>query len=304
MAALIPISGTFLDGIACDIPSNNWTDEIWDREFARYQQDGIDTAIIIRVGFKDSSMYRSEVMKTTLYQQDDLVQRFLDLGSKYQIKIYIGMFDTEIYWLSNDWPGEVAVNIDLIHELNQRYGNHPAFAGWYMSHEGSMQYHQTKIWKPLCQEIRKFDKHRPIMTSPRYAGSKWSHEFPVSPKVHYQHFDYILAEMEGLINIYAPMDGHVHFKELEGYLEVMTEVTSKYQVEFWSNLETFDRDMPWRFPPIEWEKLRFKLECAQPYVSKIISFELPHFLSPDSMYPSAKTLYQLYHHYLQQRRQA
>ncbi|MFA6928831.1 MAG: DUF4434 domain-containing protein [Lentisphaeria bacterium] len=299
MINFIPISGTFLDGIACDIPSNNWTDEIWDREFARYQRDGIDTAIIIRVGFKDSAMYKSDVMKTTLYQENDLVQRFLDLGKKYHVKIYIGMFDTEKYWLVNDWQSEVAINIDLIHELQQRYGQHPAFAGWYMSHEGSMQYHQTKIWKPLCQEIRKLNAQMPIMTSPRYAGSKWSQERPISPKVHRQHFEYILAEMEGLINIYAPMDGHVAFKELEGYLQVMAAVTAKYNVEFWSNLETFDRDMPWRFPPIEWEKMRFKLERAQVYVSKIISFELPHFLSPDSMYPSAGTLYQRYHDYLQ-----
>ena len=73
----------------------------------------------------------------------------------------------------------------------------------------------------------------------------------------------------------------------------------KYHVQYWSNLETFDRDMPWSFPPIEWAKFRFKLELAQKYVSKIISFEVPHFMSPDSLYPSAGHLYNKYKAYLQ-----
>ena len=42
------ITGTFLDGVATDIPSNNWTPDIWDREFARYQRDGVTEAYIIR----------------------------------------------------------------------------------------------------------------------------------------------------------------------------------------------------------------------------------------------------------------
>ncbi len=296
-----PISGTFLDGVACDIPSNNWTPSVWEREFARYQRDGIDEAYIIRVGWNDSAMYASEVMKTTLTPEIDMVKLFLDLGLKYNVRIYMGLFDTYRYWVCNDWANEVAVNRELIHELNVRYGRHPAFYGWYMSHEGSMEHHQTRIWRPLCREIRKFDPVRPIMVSPRYAGKKWHPANPVSPAVHRQHFEIILEEMEGLIDIYAPMDGHVPFNELEEYLAVTADVMARHGAQYWSNLETFDRDMPWRFPPLEFAKLKFKLELAQRYVSKIISFELPHFLSPDSLYPSAHALYERYHAYLANR---
>ena len=42
----IPLSGTFLDAIACDIPSNNWTPDIWEREFVRYNEIGIDEAYL------------------------------------------------------------------------------------------------------------------------------------------------------------------------------------------------------------------------------------------------------------------
>ena len=292
------ITGTFLDGISCDIPSNNWTTETWEREFARYQQDGVTEAYIIRVGWNDSAMFDSKVMKTTLVPAIDMVQLFLDLGAKYDVRIYMGLFDTRRFWRINDWRSEVGINRELIHELNERYGKHPAFYGWYMSHEGSMEYHQTRIWKPLCREIRTFDKTRPIFVSPRYAGKKWRPDNPIPPEVHKQHFEVILEEMEGLIQAYAPMDGHVPFNELEAYMAVTAEVMAQFCVEYWSNLETFDRDMPWRFPPLEFAKLKFKLDLAQKYVSKIISFEMPHFLSPDSIFPSAHSLYQCYRDYL------
>ncbi len=300
--AFLPISGTFLDGLSCDIPSNNWTPDVWEREFARYQANGVDEAIIIRVGFADSMLFDSKVMKCTLCPEMDMVQLFLDLGLKYNVKIYIGLFDTFKHWVVNNWPGETAVNIDLIHEINERYGKHPAFYGWYMCHEGSMASHQTRVWKPLCQEIKKFDKTRPILVSPRYAGSKWSRERPLPPRVHKQHFEIILQEMEGLIDIYSPMDGHCAFSELEGFMEATAEVMHKYGAQYWSNLETFDRDMKYRFPPIEFAKLKFKLEIAEKYCSKIISFELPHFMSPDSCYPAAWQLYERYLAYAASRR--
>ena len=90
------------------------------------------------------------------------------------------------------------------------------------------------------------------------------------------------------------MDGHAAFDDLEAYVKATAEVCGKHDIAFWSNLETFDRDVGWRFPPIEWTKMRYKMEVVQPYVEKIITFEAPHFLSPLSMFPSAGKLYERY----------
>lgn len=294
-----PITGTFVDGLACDIPSNNWGQFEWEREFEVFKAGGIDTVFIIRVGWKDSAMYKSAVMNTTLYEEPDLVEIILNAAARVNIDLYIGLFDTYKYWTVNDWENEVAVNRELIHEINERYNKFPAFKGWYISHEGSMHYHQTRIWKPLVEEIKKIDKMRKIMVSPRYHGRKCDAQWPVSPEVHAKHFDYILTEMNGLIDAYAFMDGHVDFKDLESYVKATYEVFQKYGVAYWSNLETFDRDMPWRFPPIEWMKMKHKLEVVQPYVEKIITFEAPHFLSPNSMFPSARNLYNRYMNHIE-----
>jgi len=299
-----PITGTFLDGIACDIPSNNWTPDIWEREFARYQANGVTDAIIIRVGWGDSMMYDSKIMKCTLCPEMDMVQLFLDLGARYNVRIYMGTFDTFKYWWKGDWKSEVAINKEVIDELCARYGKHPAWHGWYMSHEGPMvrNFTEIRICRLLAEYIRNFDTVRPIMMSPGYDGVKHHKENPIPANLHHERLRETLEELHGLINIFAPMDGHVNFSELEEFMSGTAEILQEYNVEHWSNLETFDRDMPWKFPPIEFAKLKHKLMLAQKYTSKIISFELPHFMSPDSLYPSAGHLYNRYHAWLESMR--
>ena len=45
---------------------------------------------------------------------------------------------------------------------------------------------------------------------------------------------------------------------------------------------------------IEFTKLEYKLKAVQPYASKVITFEAPHFLSSLSMFPSARNLLRCY----------
>ena len=39
-------------------------------------------------------------------------------------------------------------------------------------------------------------------------------------------------------------------------------MADKYGIECWTNAESFDRDMPIKFLPIKFDKLRMKLEAA------------------------------------------
>ena len=49
-------------------------------------------------------------------------------------------------------------------------------------------------------------------------------------------------------------------QEIEDELKT---VADKYGMECWTNIESFDRDMPIRFLPIKWEKLLLKLDAAR-----------------------------------------
>ena len=68
----------------------------------------------------------------------------------------------------------------------------------------------------------------------------------------------------------------------------------------WSNVESFDRDMPFNFPPIDWRKLWWKMTAAEAAgVEKLITFEFSHFMSPQSSWPAAHQLFQRYCEHLQ-----
>jgi Domain of unknown function (DUF5109) len=67
----------------------------------------------------------------------------------------------------------------------------------------------------------------------------------------------------------------------------------------WTNSESFDRDMPLKFMPIKWEKLRLKLQAAQSAgITEAITFEFSHFMSPQSAYRQAGHLYNRYKDFL------
>jgi len=72
-------------------------------------------------------------------------------------------------------------------------------------------------------------------------------------------------------------------------------LADKYGMECWTNIESFDRDMPIRFLPIKWEKLLLKLDAARRAgMQNVITFEFSHFMSPNSAYPQAGHLYDRY----------
>ena len=69
-------------------------------------------------------------------------------------------------------------------------------------------------------------------------------------------------------------------------------------MQCWTNAESFDRDMPIKFLPIKFEKLRLKLEAARVAgYDKAITFEFSHFMSPQSSYTQAHHLYNRYQEY-------
>ena len=97
----------------------------------------------------------------------------------------------------------------------------------------------------------------------------------------------------------AFQDGHVGFRELGSFLEVNRNLADRHGMECWTNTESFDRDMPIKFPPIKWEKLLFKLEAAdRAGIEHAITFEFSHFMSPQSAYEAAGHLYNRYMEYL------
>lgn len=300
------ITGTFLDEITHDIPSQNWGSSEWCREFDTFVEAGIDTVIVIRSGFGEKLAVPSVSVAehvSTLPVHVDLIRMFLELAGERNIKLYLGLYDSGYYWRRNDWQTEVEVNKAFIKEMHETFGQHSAFQGWYLPHETSdSSLRIVDINTSLAKEIRTLSD-LPILVSPYFQARADESVAgpPRTPDEHARVWKEIFREYSGLIDYCAFQDGTADLSALAEITAATAEVAKENGIALWSNLETFDRDTPIKFPPIDWRKLAHKLDVVQPYVEKVVTFEFPHFLSPNSMWGSARDLYRRYHEHVSQR---
>ena len=94
------ISGTFLDEISHDIPHQNWGEKEWDKDFQYMKSIGIDTVIMIRSGYRKFITYPSQYLlrKGCYMPSVDLLDMYLRLADKYNMKFYFGLYDSGEYW--------------------------------------------------------------------------------------------------------------------------------------------------------------------------------------------------------------
>lgn len=293
------ITGTFLDEITHDIPSQNWGPKEWRAEFELYSKIGIDTVIIIRAGYQNKCIFPAKSIPDLLPVYEDLAELFLSLADEFGLSLYWGTYDSGFYWWRRTWWKEVDLNRAFIDEVVEKYGHHKSFKGWYLTHEtGKNDAHIIELFNHIGGHCRQA-KDLPILISPYPQGAKQSGLSAMSLDESFDHWDRIFAETRGAFDICAFQDGQIHYQELPRFIEGIGELGRKHGVTIWSNLETFDRDMPIKFPPADWRYLRFKLEAAAAIAEKIITFEFPHFVSPHSCYPAAHNLFKRYSEWME-----
>jgi hypothetical protein len=292
------ITGTFLDEITHDIPSQNWGPREWAADFDVMRQIGIDTVIIIRSGYRDQAIFNSWTLREhhrLLPVREDLGRLFLDLAEANGMQLFWGIYDP------GDWVEHtdhaLALNRDFMKEVHEQYGGHPAFAGWYITFELSRnQPEQVELILSAGRHAKSLTPDLPTLISPYVAGNKAPNgEDHIPREQHAEEWRRIFHRIRECIDIVAFQDGHVEYGNLPEYLRTNLALTREAGIRCWSNIETFDRDMPIKFPPIDWRKLEFKIDAARETgVEKLITFEFPHFLSPHSSYASARRLFRRY----------
>lgn len=293
------ISGTFLDEITHDIPSNNWGREEWTADFRIMKAIGIDTVILIRAGVGRIAALPSEVLQRAvdIYPvYEDLVDMFLALAEENDMRFFFGTYDSATRPPRKmSLQEELDIGRDFIDEVWERYGHRKAFRGWYLTFEiGRMERRRVECLRQLGAHCKALSPHLPNLISPYLAGSKLVDD-PITLDQHYADWDDILSQLAGVVDIVAFQDGQVDYDLLPGFLEANSELIAKHGMQPWSNVESFDRDMPFDFPPIDWRKLWWKMRAAQVVgVQKLITFEFSHFMSPNSCWPGAGNLFKRY----------
>lgn len=310
----LKITGTFLDEISHDIPHQNWGEKEWDLDFRYMKSMGIDTVIMIRSGYRKFVTYPSEYLlkKKGCYMPSvDLLDMYLRLAEKYGMKFYFGLYDSGRYWDTGDMSWEVEDNKYVIDEVWRKYGSkYKSFGGWYISGEISRA---TKgaigAFHAMGKQCKDISGGLPTFISPwidgkkavmGMAGAGLTKAEAVSVEQHENEWSEIFDGIHDVVDACAFQDGHIDYDELDAFFAVNKKLADKYHMECWTNAESFDRDMPIKFFPIKFDKLRLKLEAAKRAgYDKGITFEFSHFMSPQSAYAQAGHLYDRYKEYFE-----
>ncbi len=305
---MLPITATFLDEISHDIPHQNWGAKEWDADFVHMKNMGIDTVVLIRCGYKRWLTYPSSFLlqqENAYRPPTDLVHLFLTLAEKHGMQFYFGLYDSGKYWWEEgDFQKEVEINLKVIDEVWEQYGHMSAFKGWYLSQEVSRKTGDIMtLYAQLGKHCKAISGGLPTLISPYIDGKKAilsnqssiTKAESISIQQHEKDWNEILDCIKDAVDILAFQDGHVDYHELAHYFSINKKLADRYQMQCWTNAESFDRDMPIKFLPIKWEKLLLKLEGAQKAgLEKAITFEFSHFMSPQSAYVQAHRLYDRY----------
>ena len=306
----LKITGTFLDEISHDIPHQNWGAKEWDRDFQYMKAIGIDTVIMIRSGYRKFITYPSKylISQGCYMPSVDLLELFLRLADKYDMKFYFGLYDSGHYWDTGDMSMEVERNKYVIEEVWNDYGTrHKSFGGWYISTEISRNTKgAVQTFYDMGKQCKEVSGGLPTFISPwidgkkavEAAGSALTKENAVSVEQHEREWDEIFDGIHEVVDACAFQDGHIDYNELDAFFTVNKKLADRYGMQCWTNAESFDRDMPIKFFPIKFDKLRLKLEAAKRCgYDKAITFEFSHFMSPQSAYLQAGHLYDRYREY-------
>ena len=238
----------------------------------------------------------------------DLLELFLTLADKYDMKFYFGLYDSGRYWDTGDMSWEVEDNRYVIDEVWLRYGaRHKSFQGWYISGEISRRTKGAiKAFHDLGKQCKDISGGLPTFISPWIDGKKavdaskgkLTKEDVVSVEQHEREWSEIFDGIHDVVDACAFQDGQIDYDELDAFFTVNKRMADKFGMKCWTNAESFDRDMPIRFFPIKFDKLRMKLEAAKRAgYDKAITFEFSHFMSPQSAYLQAGHLYDRYKEY-------
>ncbi len=292
MPGKYPISATFIDEITFDIPSNNYSLEQWRLDLDYMQSVGINTLVFIRGGYEGRTLFPSS--NFICYRQEDLVDFIFQEAEKRGMKVFLGLYISNVTWNDGDWQTEVKLNRIFIKEAIEKYGHYKSFVGWYIPHEVPTNiFNIAPLVKALASLCKEKTPDKLVMLSPYFPSMKTAGG-PFTPERFFEEWDWIFSTFEGLVDICAYQDGSAPLSYAIGYFKAAKALCEKHKIHLWANAETFERDVRTLYFPIPFEQLRYKLDLIGPYVEDTITFEFSHFMSPQSLFPSAHNLFELY----------
>jgi hypothetical protein len=280
------VSGAFIDLTRTSAAADKtW----WQAQLDAMREIELDTLIVMNVA-RGGVAYYPTALATDYPGQQDAIGHVLDCAGQAGIKTFLGLHLDPTFWKHRfDLPSRRRRNRATLEELIDRYGTHPALAGWYLPEEIDDVTRTQRYADDLLSYLGDLAQRAraktglPVLISPFFGRD-------VDPKDYAKWWDET-AFPALHVDIVALQDGMgTHRTTLRRAVEVfaaLRPVAAKHGVRLWANNESFDQqhgwpvdDHPWAATPVDFEVFWRHAVAVAPYVDKSVTFEFTHYFSP------------------------
>jgi hypothetical protein len=305
-----PITGTFVSCLPGDTGINNWGLPEWEYEFKLYKALGIDTVIIIRCEGEAGGKFTSglDPRSTTWAEDPNLIAMFFRLCEKYDLKLYLGGTQSLDNLYKGYWKKEVENNRVFYDRMLEMFGDYKCFHGLYYSVEAlPWHFNFCDIAIGTAEAAQKLAPEKKKLFSPTLYGLTGYMNGHYSLDDFEKIYGEMLLGMAGNLDYCAWQDkyflpechlGTMIDSDLENWYRSAKKITEAAGVEFWANVETFQRGstMPEKreYRQIDYRCLAAKLQAAAKFTDKLITFEFSTCMSPNAEWGSSGLLLQRY----------
>ncbi len=305
-----PLTGTFVSPLPGDTGINNWGLKEWEYEFKLYQAIGIDTVIIINCEKESGGVHVSALdPRTTTWPEDEnILAMFFRLAEKYDMKLYVGGTQGLSNLYKGYWQREVEDNKIYYEKMLEMFGHFKCFHGLYVSVEAlPWHFNFCDIAIGTAAAAHELAPEKKKVFSPTLYGltGYMNGHYPLEDFE--KLYGDMLQAMSGKLDYCAWQDkyfmpdcrmGEILEPDLANWYRSAKKITEAAGVEFWANVETFQRGslMPEKrdYRQIDYRCLAAKMQTASQFADKLITFEFSTCMSPKAEWGSSELLLDRY----------
>ena len=250
-----------------------FTDDDWKLKIREMNELGIDTVVVMAVALHGKAFYKSKVFPKYEITAKDALEAVLIQAGELDMNVFVsGGWVTEHYidFPTEEWQVEKSKKV--IDELNDNYGKHKAFKGWYLPYESGVKVYfddrAVDNLEKITGYIKKVSK-KPILIAP------YIKEQPVNDEKYITQLKRLGADM------YAYQDGvGVRWRKPEDTAEMyknLKAIHDKAGIKLWTDLEVFEFEgdvYKSGLIPASIERVKKQLANQAPYVEKILCYQV------------------------------
>ncbi len=258
------------------------TPEDWDRELDAMRHVGLDTLIIQYLQYNDTNLIPTDPTAT------DPTREILRYADVHKMRVFIGTKADDGWWKWDEayLKKSLAERKALTTMMQERYGEHRSFGGWYFTEEASGFLTPEKVVQ-LRGYFRELSDHckalrdQPVGFAPFFSD--------ITPLEDMRRIYSGLLDGAG-IDIMMVQDGvgargwdEKLEEKIVPFFQMYQEICKKTGVTLWCDLESFEREdmkKEYGFIATEIERVVRQLKAVDPYVEKFVTFDFFHYMSP------------------------